>query len=52
MGATPFPIFAKARDSVYWQKHWKDKQHANEFDGYAASTPLKKWFARQVIGRN
>ncbi|MCK1504382.1 SAM-dependent methyltransferase [Bradyrhizobium sp. USDA 3686] len=49
MGAMPFPIFAKARDSSYWQKHWKEKQHANEFGGYAASTPLKKWFARQVI---
>ncbi|MCA1529376.1 class I SAM-dependent methyltransferase [Bradyrhizobium yuanmingense] len=49
MRATPFPIFAKARDSGYWQRHWKEKQHANEFGGYAASTPLKKWFARQVI---
>jgi len=49
MRATPFPIFAKARDSAYWQKHWKEKLHANEFEGYAASTPLKKWFAKQVI---
>ncbi|QPF93883.1 class I SAM-dependent methyltransferase [Bradyrhizobium commune] len=49
MRATPFPIFAKARDSDYWQKHWKEKQHTNEFGGYAASTPLKKWFARQVV---
>lgn len=49
MKATPFPIFAKARDSSYWQKHWKEKQHANEFGGYAAATPLKKWFAKQVI---
>jgi SAM-dependent methyltransferase len=49
MRATPFPVFAKARDSAYWQKHWKEKQHANEFGGYAEPTPLKKWFARQVV---
>lgn len=49
MRATPFPFFATARDSAHWQKYWREKQHANEFGGYAASTPLKKWFARQII---
>lgn len=49
MKIAPLPVLARPRDSAYWQRHWREKQPAEEFGGYAISTDLKKWFARQVV---
>jgi SAM-dependent methyltransferase len=49
MKATPMPVFARPRDSGFWQGHWQNRQPEGEFKGYAVATPLKKWFARQVV---
>jgi SAM-dependent methyltransferase len=48
ISATPLPILARARESAFWQRHWREKISDAEFPAYAASTKLKKWFARHV----
>jgi len=48
IATTPLPILARARESSFWQQHWREKISDAEFPGYAASTDLKKWFARHV----
>ncbi|WP_407151407.1 class I SAM-dependent methyltransferase [Bradyrhizobium sp. ORS 86] len=49
MYAMPIPVLAKAKDSAYWQKHWGRNLPTKEFEGYAASTELKRWFAKQMV---
>lgn len=49
ISTTPLPAFARPRESAFWQRHWREKISDAEFPGYAASTDLKKWFARRVV---
>jgi hypothetical protein len=49
ISATPLPVFARPRDSSFWQKHWRETISDAEFPGYAISTDLKKWFARHIV---
>ncbi|MBR0695913.1 methyltransferase domain-containing protein [Bradyrhizobium lablabi] len=48
ISATPIPVLARARESSFWQKHWRETISDAEFPGYAQATDLKKWFAQQV----
>jgi len=49
MRATPVPILARPRESSFWQRHWGEAISDAELPGYARSTDLKKWFARQLV---
>jgi hypothetical protein len=49
MMATPLPVLARPLDSAFWQKHWARDISDQELPGYARSTELKKWLARQLV---
>lgn len=49
IAATPLPTLIRGRPSEYWQNHWRKKLPDNLFERYAEGTPLKKWFAKQVV---
>lgn len=49
MHATPFPFLARPRGSDHWQGRWRERQPAQELRSYANSTPLKVWFAEQIV---
>jgi SAM-dependent methyltransferase len=48
LSISPLPTLARARASQFWQRHWREKQQEGNFPNYAAGTPLKRWFARQI----
>lgn len=52
MRATPFPVFAKARGSEFWQDHWRERQPQQELNAYAQATPMKAWFAERIVELN
>jgi SAM-dependent methyltransferase len=49
MAATPFPVFVRARDSGYWQRHWKERS-GRGLESYSERTELNNWLARQIVG--
>ena len=48
VSATPLPVLARARESSFWQRHWREKISEAEFPGYATVSDLKRWFAKHV----